>query len=76
MHDYSINSVADGVVRVNGREVARIQAGQRPYKIQSFETDLTPFAGRHAMIEFIADGLVLGPASADWHNPQIIAGGQ
>lgn len=72
MHDESHNAAGDGVVRINGQEVLRVGHGPRPFLIQAFSEDISRFAGASVMIEFIMDGEVLGPATADWHNPQIV----
>jgi len=69
----SRTSKGDGVIRINGKEVVRVPAGEKPYAIQSFHTDISEFAGRHVLIEFISDGLLLDPAAADWYEPQIVA---
>ena len=62
----------DGVVRINGNEVVRVPAGDKPYAIQSFDVDITAFAGHYTHIEFHSDGVLMDPAGADWYEPQIV----
>ena len=71
MREESIITDGDGVVRINGKDVMRIPAGPRPYKVHAFDVDITPYAGQHVMLEFVADGRVHGPTAADWYNPWI-----
>ena len=71
MLDAGAMSVADGVVRVNGREVARVPAGPRPFKPGRFEVDLAPFAGQDVLIELAAEGRVVGSGTARWLSPEL-----
>jgi hypothetical protein len=68
----SRSSKGDGVIRINGEEVVRVPAGEKPYAVQSFDADITAFAGCHALIEFVSDGYLLDPVGADWYDPQIV----
>ena len=72
MREESIITDGEGVVRINGKEVMRIPPGDRPYRVQSFDVDITEYSGRHIMMEFVADGRVHGPTAADWYNPWIV----
>ena len=72
MREESIVTDGDGVVRINGNEVVRVPAGKRPYKVQSFDVDISSYAGQYIMMEFVSDGNVHGPTAADWYNPWIV----
>jgi hypothetical protein len=59
----------DGVIRINGKEIARFPYGEKPYPITPFDIDLSPYMGQYIMLEFKVDGSVRGPA-ADWIEPR------
>jgi hypothetical protein len=61
----------DGVVRINDREVLRVDAGERPYENHEFDVDITEFAGQYVLLEFFSDGWTGRNSSAEWHNPRI-----
>ena len=65
-------SLGDAVVRINGTEVMRIPPGPEPYEMQSFDVDISTFAGRYALLEFAADGKVHGPSNTNWYAPRIV----
>ena len=66
-------SVGDAVVRLNGREIMRVPPGPEPYnKLQSFDVDISAFAGRYVLLEFAVDGKSHGPSPANWYAPQIV----
>lgn len=71
MREESIITDGDAVIRINGKEIMRVPAGPRPYKVHSFDVDVTGYAGQYVMLEFISDGRVHGPTAADWYNPRI-----
>jgi hypothetical protein len=62
----------DGVIRINGKEVARIPHGERPYITHDFDIDVTDFAGQYALLEFISDGSPGRNSSAQWLNPRVV----
>ena len=62
----------DGVLRINGKEVLRIAAGQPPFQTHAFDVDLAAFAGQHVLIEFASEGRCHGAGQADWYNPLIL----
>lgn len=66
-------SAGDGVVRINGREVMRVPAGARPFRMHRFETDISAFRGQHVLLEFSCEGPIAGFAGANWLGPAIIA---
>lgn len=68
------HSVGDAVVRINGQEVVRMPPGEIPYPLQSFDQDISEFAGRHAVLEFSVDAVVSGPSPSNWYAPTIVAG--
>ena len=72
MRDESIITDGDAVIRINGKELMRVPAGDRPYKVHSFDVDVTSYAGQYVMLEFLSDGRVHGPTAADWYNPWIV----
>lgn len=63
----------DGVVRINGAEVLRIGAGTRPYEFHDFDVDITPFAGKPVLLEFVSDGMTGRGSYAEWREPRIEA---
>ncbi len=66
-------TVGDGVIRINGQEVLRLQPGSGPpYPLRAFDVDVTQFAGQYVVMEFQTDGKVRGFGPADWFSPQII----
>ena len=67
-------TVGDAVVRINGQEVVRMPPGEIPYPLQSFDQDISEFAGRHAVLEFSVDAVVSGPSPSNWYAPTIVAG--
>lgn len=76
MRDDAYNSVGDGVVRINGTEVLRVDPGSGPpYTIIPFDVDITSFAGQYAILEFHCDGELHGPDAADWIAPEIVITG-
>lgn len=72
MRDESIITDGDAVIRINGKELLRVPAGGRPYKVHSLDLDITAYAGQYVMLEFLSDGRVHGPTAADWYNPWIV----
>jgi len=72
MRDESIITDGDAVIRINGKELLRVPAGERPYKVHAFDLDVTGYAGQYVMLEFLSDGRVHGPTAADWYNPWIV----
>jgi hypothetical protein len=76
MHDDAVYSVGDGVVRINGIEVMRLDPGVGPpYDMIPFDVDITAFCGKYAMFEFMFEGNVSGPDYSDWDAPQIVVSG-
>jgi len=67
------NSVGDAVVRINGQEVVRLPPGEIPYPLQSFDEDISSFAGQHVVLEFSVDAEVHGPSPSNWYAPKITA---
>ena len=63
--------VGDAVVRINGQEVVRLPTGPKPYQLQSFDVDVSTFAGKHVFLEFAVDGEHGGFAPSSWYNPRI-----
>ena len=72
MRPESMMTTGDGVVRLNGREVLRVPAGERPYRARAFDVDISAWAGQHVLLEFTAAGRVRALALADWHEPRIV----
>jgi len=76
MRDDAYNSRGDGVIRINGTEVLRVDPGQGPpYDLIPFDVDVTSFAGQYVLIEFVSDGGLHGPDAADWVAPEIVVSG-
>ncbi len=67
----SVKTRGHGVVRINGREVLRIDPGDPPYRIQPFDVDLSPFSGQYALIEFASEGEARDSV-VDWFAPVIV----
>ncbi len=67
-----VDTVGDGVIRINGQEVLRMKPGRQPFPLQCFDVDVTKFAGQHVAMEFLTDGKVHGDSAADWYTPQVI----
>ena len=69
------DAYGDGVIRINGREVVRIPIGppgELPRKVHPIDVDITEFAGRHVLLEFMSDGKVAGLGEESfWYAPQI-----
>ncbi|MDP7347250.1 MAG: hypothetical protein QF735_03435, partial [Phycisphaeraceae bacterium] len=65
-------SIGDAVVRINGNEVLRVLGGQRPLVPQPFDVDVTSFAGRYALLEFVVDKPVHGFSPSNWYAPAIV----
>jgi len=61
----------DGVVLINGNQVLRVPAGEPPYKVHDFNTDISSYAGQYVLMEVISDNGVRG-AAADWLHPCIV----
>lgn len=76
MNDASSPEAApgDGVVRINGAEVLRINPGARPYQLIPFDVDISAFAGRYVLIEILCDVPAHSFAYANWVSPRITAG--
>ena len=62
----------DGVVRLNGKEVLRVPAGSRPYKMKEFDVDISEYAGKAVLLEFLSDGWPGRNSSAEWVAPEIV----
>jgi hypothetical protein len=76
MYDDALNSVGDGVVRINGAEVMRLDPGVGPpYDMVPFNVDITAYSGQYAMLEFAFDGDIHGADYSDWDSPQIVVTG-
>lgn len=60
----------DGVIRINGKKVARIAAGNRPYVSHDFDVDISAYAGKHVLVEFLSDGMPGRSSSAEWFDPK------
>ncbi len=71
MREESLITAGDAVIRINGKEIMRVPAGKRPFKVHSFTINVSSYAGKYVMLEFLSDGRVHGPTAADWHNPRI-----
>ena len=67
----SAQSIGDGVLYLNGTEVLRLPGGERPFKIQDFDVDVTRFSGQHVMFEIACEGQFRSSYS-DWISPHII----
>ena len=66
-------SIGDGVIRINGNEVVRLDPGSGPpFPTLPFDADITAFQGQDVFIELIADGERLSPDVADWIDPEIV----
>ena len=73
MHDTALISKGDGVIKINGSEVMRIDPGQGPpYDRIPFDIDITSFRGQYAMLEFGCDGDIRLFEGADWDAPQFV----
>jgi hypothetical protein len=72
MRDESIGPTGDGVIRINGAEVMRLDPGPRPFARRVFDVDVSAYAGLEVMVEFVSDG-PHRTASADWFRPRIVA---
>lgn len=73
---YELNSEelgmpADGVLRVNGKEVLRIPHGERPYPTTPFDVDISAFAGQDICLEFVGESQVRGN-SVRWIEPTFV----
>jgi hypothetical protein len=67
--------VGDGVILINGNEVARLNPGTGPpFPTLAFDVDITQYAGQDIFLELLSDGpFSLG--TADWITPQIVVVG-
>ena len=63
-------SVGDGVIRINGREILRIPSRRRPFKIHNFDQDISAYAGQYILLEFAVDG-ERRFSPTDWFSPGI-----
>jgi hypothetical protein len=66
-------NVGPGVVRINGREVVRVTPveGQDPPQAQSFDVDISAYAGRYAFFQFGVEEEPRGLSPAYWFDPRI-----
>ncbi len=72
--DTHVATTADGVIRINGKEIVREAPGERPFKLKPFDVDLSEYAGQNVLIEIVPDGVFLAaPAECEWHDVQIVA---
>jgi hypothetical protein len=71
MRDSSIGPPGDGVIRINGAELLRLDPGPRPFAQQEFDLDVSSYAGMDVMLEFVSDGHNR-TSSADWFEPRIV----
>jgi len=71
MRDSSIGPPGDGVIRINGAELMRLDPGPRPFSKQDFDLDISSYAGTEVMLEFVSDGHHR-TANADWFEPRIV----
>ena len=76
LRDTFVATGGDGVLRVNGTEVLRLDPGDAPGPVDTgpmpFDVDLTAWSGRFVMFEFAVDGPVHGPEAADWIAPEFV----
>lgn len=76
MQDNALQSKGDGVIKINGSEVLRIDPGQGPpYDMIPFDIDITDFRGQYAMVEFGCDGDIRLFEGADWVAPRFVITG-
>lgn len=79
MRDDAVASSGDGVIRINGTEVLRIDPGPGPPfdgSLTPFDIDVTAFAGRHVMLEFACEGEIRLSEGAEWVAPEIVVTGR
>ena len=64
-------TLGDGHVRINGSVVLRVPPGDKPYRMQSFNADISAYAGQYVLFEFGSEGSG-GPSFAGWTAPEIV----
>jgi hypothetical protein len=64
-------TLGDGCVRINGTVVLRVPPGDKPYRMQAFDADVSAYAGQYVLFEFGSDGGG-GPSFAGWTAPEIV----
>ena len=68
----SLSGRIQGKVWINGKQVLLIEGSdKRPFEVQTFNIDISEFAGQYAMIEFGIEGEIRANV-ADWISPQFI----
>jgi hypothetical protein len=71
--DTHVATTADGVIRINGKQIVHEAPGERPFQAKPFDVDISEFGGQNVLIEFIPDGIYLAaPAEAEWRDPEIV----
>ena len=73
MRNDAVLSKGDAVIKINGRELLRLDPGMGPpYSLIPFDVDITDHAAQYIMLEFLCDGDIRGVDPGDWDAPQII----
>jgi len=72
IREESHSGTITGKVWINGRQVLALPGSDtRPFELQSFDVDISEYAGQYAMVEFGVEGEIRGNI-ADWISPQFI----
>ena len=76
MRDNSIDTNIRGKVWINGKQILTLpNTDKRPFEVQTFNVDVSEFAGKYAIVEFGIEGQIRGNF-ADWISPQFIVEGK
>jgi hypothetical protein len=71
MRQVSLKTRGTGIIRINGKEVLKLDAGEPPYRIHSFDIDLSSYANQYALVEFASEGEARDSV-ADWFAPVVV----
>lgn len=72
VHDVGTYVAPDGVLRVNGTEILRLQSKSPPFSDTPFDVDLSAYAGQYVLFEFGSDGNPGRGGSVTWKEPQFV----
>ena len=73
IREESMSGNIEGKVWINGKQVLALPGSDTlPFELQTFNVDISEYAGQYAMVEFGVEGEIRGNV-ADWISPQFIA---
>ena len=76
IRDNSYEGNIRGKVWINGKQVLTLPGSEkRPFEVQTFNVNISEFAGKHAIVEFGTEGQIRANI-ADWISPQFIVEGE